>query len=258
MHRRLFLGGITGLIGSSICDAAPKGSILELRRYRMRNSSEQQMQRTSEFIEKHAIPAGKRAGGVVAGVFANSVSPGGPFVLMVNQYKSLAAMEESQEKLAADKEFMGALESYYAGPLGYERVEVSLLRAFDSIPTAEAPPIEEGKAPRVFELRVYESNTPASLKRKIAMFEGGGEMGIFRRVGIRPVFFGSALAGPNLPNLTYMVCYDNLAAREAAWKAFLADPEWQKLRATPGLGDAELVSNIGNEFLRPLPFSAIR
>ncbi|MEZ5354607.1 MAG: NIPSNAP family protein [Bryobacteraceae bacterium] len=257
MHRRHFLGGLSGLIGSSLW-AAPKGSIIELRHYHMRNSSEQQVQRTSEFIQKHAIPAGKRAGGIVAGVFSNLVAPGGPFILMANQYRSLAAMEESQEKLAADGGFSRALDAYYSGPLGYERVDVTLLRAFDSIPAIETPPVEEGKAPRVFELRIYESNTPATLRRKIAMFESGGELAIFRRSGIRPVFFGHALAGANIPNLTYMVCYDSLADRDKAWKAFLADPEWVKLRATPGLGDAEIVSNISNSFLRPLPFSPIR
>ncbi len=245
------------MIGSSLW-AAPKGAIIELRHYHMRNSSEQQVQRTSEFIEKHAIPAGKRAGGMVAGVFANLVAPGGPFLLMANQYRSLAAMEESQEKLAKDDAFTRAVESYYAGPLGYERVDVTLLRAFDSMPAIDAPSVEKDKAPRVFELRIYESNTPSTLRRKIAMFEAGGEIAIFRRLGIRPVFFGHALSGTNIPNLTYMVCYDSLADRDRAWKAFGADPEWLKLRAQPGLSDAEIVSNISNSLLRPLPYSPIR
>ena len=40
--------------------------------------------------------------------------------------------------------------------------------------------------------------------------------------------------------------------------AYQADPEWQKLRATPGLTDPEIVSNISNSILRPLAFSPIR
>jgi hypothetical protein len=55
-----------------------------------------------------------------------------------------------------------------------------------------------------------------------------------------------------------MLGYDNLAARDTLWKAFGADPEWQKLRSTPGLSDADIVSNISNTLLRPLPFSMIR
>jgi hypothetical protein len=89
------------------------------------------------------------------------------------------------------------------------------------------------------------------------MFDNG-EIGIFRRLGMRPVFFGQTIVGRDMPNLTYMLAFDDLAHRERAWRAFGADPEWQKLRATPGLSDAEIVSNISSAILRPLPFSPIR
>jgi hypothetical protein len=129
-------------------------------------------------------------------VFANLIGPGGPYLLLVNSYPSLAAMEEIQSKSSGDKEFTEALDAYYKrSGLGFERVNVSLLRAIDSMPKIEPPPIEEGKAPRVFELRTYESNNSATLRRKVQMFEQGGELGIFRRVGIRPVFFGTAITG---------------------------------------------------------------
>jgi hypothetical protein len=267
MHRRSFLGALTSTTGCGLAAAttnmfaaaAPKGSIIELRHYSMRNTSDAQMQRTSEFIEKYALPAGKRAGEGTSAVFASLIGPDGPFLLLINSYPSLTAMEAIQAKGSEDKEFMQALEAYYARPgLGYQRVKVSLLRAIDSMPQIEAPPVEPGQAPRVFELRTYESNNSATLRRKVRMFEQGGELGIFRRVGIRPVFFGTAIAGDNLPQLTYMVCYDDLAAREKAWKAFLADPEWLKLRAQPGLADAEIVSNISNTMMRALPFSPVR
>jgi hypothetical protein len=259
MYRRSFLGGLATSMFAPAGAAAPKGYILELRHYSLRNSSDAQMQRTSEFIEKFALPAAKRAGEGTSAVFANLIGPDGPYLLLVNSYPSLAAMEEIQSKGSDDKEFMKALQAYYERPgLGYERVKVSLLRAIDSMPKIDPPPIEEGKAPRVFELRTYESNSSATLRRKVNMFEQGGELAIFRRVGIRPVFFGTAITGDNLPQLTYMVCYDDLAAREKAWKAFGADPEWLKLRSQPGLSDAEIVSNISNTILRPLPFSPVR
>ncbi len=263
MQRRSFLGTLTGCglaaINPMFAATPPKGSIIELRHYSMRNTLDAQMQRTSEFIEKYALPAGKRAGEGTSAVFANMIGPGGPYLLLVNSYASLTAMEAIQAKGSEDKEFMTALEAYYARPgLGYERVKVTLLRAIDSMPKIEPPPIEAGKPARIFELRTYESNNSATLRRKVQMFEQGGELGIFRRVGIRPVFFGTAFAGDNLPQLTYMVCYDDLAARDKAWKAFLADPEWLKLRAQPGLADAEIVSNISNTILRPLPFSPVR
>ena len=59
-------------------------------------------------------------------------------------------------------------------------------------------------------------------------------------------------------DLVYIVSYEDLAARDKAWRAFGADPEWQKLRARPGLSDGEIVSNISNWILSPLGFSPIR
>ena len=85
-----------------------------------------------------------------------------------------------------------------------------------------------------------------------------GEIAIFRRNGLLPVFFGETLVGSRLPNLIYMVAYDNMAARDKAWGAFGGDPEWKKLRSQPGLSDPEIVSNISNSILRGLPFSPIR
>ena len=106
-------------------------------------------------------------------------------------------------------------------------------------------------------MRIYESNNGKTLKRKIKMFNDA-EIAIFRRCGILPVFFGETIVGRDMPNLTYMVAYDDLAAREKAWRAFGGDPEWKKLRAIPEFSDAEIVSNVSNSILRPLPFSPIR
>ena len=64
--------------------------------------------------------------------------------------------------------------------------------------------------------------------------------------------------GRNQPSLTYMLSYESLAAREQLWAKFGADPEWKKLRATPGLSDTEIVSNISNAILRPAQNSQIR
>jgi hypothetical protein len=55
-----------------------------------------------------------------------------------------------------------------------------------------------------------------------------------------------------------MAAYESMAAREKAWQAFGADPEWQKLRAQPGYSDAEIVSSISNAILRPAAGSEIR
>ena len=74
------------------------------------------------------------------------------------------------------------------------------------MPALELPirPCDEQDAYfRTANLRVQQ---PTIFARKIRMFDEG-EIAIFRKVGMIPVFFGEALAGRNLPQLTYMLAY---------------------------------------------------
>jgi hypothetical protein len=170
----------------------------------------------------------------------------------------MAEWQQIGAKIGADKEFQSARQEMYARtPAPYTRMERMLLRGFRTMPDIEVPPTGPERRPRIFELRVYESNNPSTLARKVRMFDEG-EIAIFRKTALLPVFFGETLMGPRMPNLQYMVAFDDLASREKNWRAFASDPEWLKLRATPGLGDAEIVSNISNMILQPLPFSDIR
>ena len=170
----------------------------------------------------------------------------------------MASIEATREKLSADRDFLAAADEYNSmTELSYIRMESSLLWAFPSMPNVVPPPHGENQEPHIFELRTYEAPNDKALARKIKMF-GDGEIDIFRRSGMLTVFFGQTIIGSRMPNLTYMLAYQDLTARDKAWRAFSADPEWQKLRATPGLSDAEVVNNISNAILRPLPFSQIR
>lgn len=235
--------------------ATPQNSFFELRYYHMRTGS--QMQRTSEFLGKHFVPAAARLGIGPMGFFGAVIGEGSPFILSLISYASAAAFAASTEKLASDKEFQQAFDEYNSmSELNYIRMENSLLRAFDSVPALAAGPAGS-HAPRIFELRTYESNNVKAAQRKIRMFNEG-EAAIFQRLGMAPVFFGETVVGRNLPNLTYMLSFENMAARDKLWGAFGSDPEWQKLRAQPGYADAEIVSNISNAILRPLDFSPIR
>lgn len=234
-----------------------KTKILEMRLFRMRNTVDGMAQKGNEYLSKAYVPALGRAGVAPVGVFGSVIAPGSPFVLLLSQYDSLAAYEEVDRKLRADKDLVKAQDALMSGPLPFTRMEVSLLRGFETMPGIEPPPAPADKKTHIFEIRVYESNTPASLRRKIAMFDQG-EIALFRKVGIVPVFFGETIAGANMPNLTYMVAFDDLAAREKAWSTFGSHPEWQKMRSQPGLSDGEIVSNISNYIVRPSNYSAIR
>jgi hypothetical protein len=139
----------------------------------------------------------------------------------------------------------------------YVRRESSLMVAFDAAPGVEVPSGPLAAPSRIFELRTYESHNEAANLKKIEMFEKAGEIAVFRRVGLNPVFFGRNVVGTLLPSLTYMLVFADAAAREKAWGTFGADPEWVKIRSTPGYGNAEILTNIHNVLLRPTDYSQI-
>jgi hypothetical protein len=137
------------------------------------------------------------------------------------------------------------------------RIDSSLLEAFENIPRLEKPAAGGDRKTRLFELRTYESPSEPGHARKMEMFTRKGELEIFRRTGLTPVLFGKTLIGPRLPSFSYMLTFPDWNARDKAWAAFRADPEWQKLKAQPGYSDAEILSNITDILLRPTAYSQI-
>jgi NIPSNAP protein len=260
MQRRELLTALaaSALITSRGQAAAVPNTFLELKTWRLHNSAENQATRLADYLEHGLTPAVAQAGAKVIGAFSNVIGQDGPYYITLTQYPSLAVMQDVLTKLAADSAYHQALEKLSANSgAPFVRVESSLLRSFDGLPVPVVPSASEKRPARIFELRTYESPSYTALARKVGMFNHG-EMQIFQRLGLRPIFFGETIVGPKQPNLTYMLSYDDMTAHDKLWAAFGSDPEWKKLRVTPGLTDPEVVTNISNVILRPLAFSLIR
>lgn len=257
MNRRKFVTTAASAgLAAVPASAAGANALIELRYIWMRTGT--QTDRTSEFLSKYVAPAARRLNISALGFFNAVIAQQSPFILTLTSYPSYESFGRALDQMASDREFQKGFDEYNSmSELSYIRMENSLLRGFDALPSVVVPPASPGRAPRVFELRTYESNNAKAARTKIAMFNQA-EIGIFQRLGMLPVFFGESLVGRNLPNLTYMLAFDDLASRERLWKAFGSDPEWQKLRAKPEFADSQIVSNISNAILRPLPFSPIR
>ncbi len=233
-----------------------KSSYLDVKFWRMHNTPEDQPKRVSTYLEDGLAPALSRAGAKLVGAFSTIIGPESPCFVTVVQHASLAAMEDTLTKLKADREHHQAVEKLGAGSgLPFVRVDSSLLRSFDVLPE---PRIVASTQPgRVFELRQYDSQTFATLARKVGMFNDA-EAKLFESLGFKPVFFGETVIGSNQPNLMYMLSYDNMAARDKLWQSFGSSPEWKKLSGEPALKDSEIVANISNRILSPLSFSPTR
>jgi hypothetical protein len=227
----------------------------ELRTIKMRTG---QPKAVSAFFAEVAIPAWRRHGVGPVGAFEVTVGPEMPTTVLLLPIDSPAVLAALPGKLAADAAYQQGPAVNDAAQPPYVRVDSALLQAFENMPRVEAPGGAGGeRGGRIFELRTYESPTEAAHRKKMEMFSKMGETDIFRRVGLTPVFFAQTVIGPRLPSFTYMLTFPDMAAREKAWATFRADPEWHKLRATPGYTDLEVVSNISDVLLRPAAFSQI-
>ncbi len=238
-------------------DATLRPEYYQLRVHHLRRGPQQQ--RMDDFLREAAIPALNRAGRRPIGVFNVMIGPENPSVYVLIPYPTLDSIMITAERLAADQEYLERGASFLNAPAttpAFERVDVELMVAFEGFPRLEVPLGAPHRLSRIFELRTYESHSEKANATKIRMFNEG-EIAIFRRTGLHPVFFGKKLVGSRMPNLTYMLAFESMEERDKNWSVFVADPEWKKLSATPGYTDAEIVSSISNIFLSPTPYSQI-
>jgi hypothetical protein len=249
------LGTLAAVLSASGDDGSQNEAreFYELRLYHLRRGPKQRL--FDNFFEKAALPAMGRAGIGPVGVFTVMTGPDSPTMYVLMPHKSVGAFAAAQDALLADTEYQGAGAEFLNAPAtdpSFVRMESSFMRAIAGVPKVEVPP----KKSRMFELRTYESHSKKANLKKIEMFNTG-ELEIFRRTGLQPVFFGETLIGARMPNLTYMLTFEDMAAHDHNWGAFIGDPAWKKLSTTPGYTDNEIVCNISNIFLRPTGYSQI-
>jgi hypothetical protein len=269
MERRTFLAASTtaalapprGLTAADPSGAAasPAGAsplLLELRRYRLRNGP--MTARFSAYTKDALVPALGRAGIAPVGAWNVSLGSDSPTLHLLLPHKDAESLLSLDTRLAADAEYAKAATSFLALPPAdppFERCDSSLIGAVPTQPGIDKPKGDAAAASRSYELRTYHSPSEPAGLRKVEMFEAGGELAIFRRLGFQVVFFGRDLIGSGLPCLTYMLAWPDPVAREKGWIAFRDDPAWLKLRDLPQ--NADIVSGIDVSVLRATDYSQI-
>src|SRR5690348_9447471 len=252
----LLLPALPGFITSNNSDMPKKKKQewYEWRVYTLKNETQQKL--VEDYFEQALIPAMNRQGSKNIGLFKELKPEGQTRLFAIIPYADINNYLEAETKLAKDATYQTAAAPYLTAPSSapaYDRIQSSLLKAFDGMPAMEIPE----KKDRIFELRRYESASESAGKKKIEMFNTVGEIAIFKRVGLTPVFFGEAVIGEMRPNLTYMLTFDDMPEHDKNWKIFGSDPEWKKISSIPEYADSKIVSRITRTFLAPCAASQV-
>lgn len=237
--------------------AAAKQEFYSIRIYQLKNA--EQEAKVDKYLQAALLPALHRQGIADIGVF----KPVGNDTAAVRRIYVLIPLKSFEQylglpaTLSKDGQYLADGKDYIEAPfdnIPYLRIESIFLQAFPDMPR-HAPPggLKGSPAERIYELRSYEGPTEKYFENKVQMFNAGGEIPLFDRLGFHAVFYASVLTGGHMPNLMYMTSFENMPSREQHWKDFVADPVWKKLVADPQY--QHNVSHIDIIFLHPADYS---
>ncbi len=230
----------------------------EIKVYRV--ATNEQVKKVDAFLKDAYIPALHRAGIRQTGVFhlVTNDTATDKRVYVFIPLRSLDQVSSLEDLLVNDAELAKAGDAYWNAAFDatpYIRIESILLKAFPLMPRYNAPQLSGNKTERIYELRSYEGPTEKLYRKKVEMFNKGGEVALFNRLGFNAVFYGEVIAGSRMPNLMYMTSFNNRAEREAHWNTFKDDPEWKQLSALPEY--QHTVSRNETLLLHPAEFSEL-
>lgn len=229
----------------------------QIKVYTLKDAAQQTV--VEKFLKDAYLPALHKAGVKKVGVFkpveADTANFGKKIFVLI-PLKELKQLEKIEESLAQNSKYQKSGEAYinaaYNNP-PYVRIESVLLKAFAEQPDYFVPKFSTPKSEQIFELRSYQSATEKIYKKKVEMFNEGGETEIFKKIGANAIFYGEVLSGSEMPNLMYMTSYENMKSNEDHWKAFRDHPDWKTLSAREEYKNT--VSKINKYMLHPADYS---
>jgi hypothetical protein len=254
---------VTALVAALASNSRTKAADADQRQYyELRvysTKSENQQKLVSDYWQNAAVPAYNRMGIQPIGVFTElEPSPTNKIYVLI-PYDSLNVFASVPSRLAVDTAYQTAGAEYLSATKSnpaFERVESSLHVAFEGMKKLALPPSSAEKKPWIFELRTYLSPSESKGDNKVKMFNSG-EITLMQDVGMCPVFFAQTLAGPQMPNLVYMVSGENQQKHKTHWEGFINSPVWKKLSSDPQYKDNMIDKGIINVFLKRTSASQI-
>jgi hypothetical protein len=216
--------------------------------------------RMENYLMNAYLPALHRAGIKQVGVFKpiESDDEAGKKIIVFIPLKNLDELESIESKLAKDTQYQAAGSEYinalHSNP-PYERIESILLKAFSKMPEFSVPNHKTSPSEKIYELRSYEGPTEQYYRKKVEMFNEGGEIDLFKRLDFQAVFYGEVISGNAMPNLMYMTTFSDMKSHDEHWNTFRNHPEWKTMSALEKYKNT--VSHSVIQLLHPTEYSDI-
>jgi len=217
---------------TSFSSLAQEKEYYELKTYTLKNEAQERM--VDNYLKNAYLPALKRMGIENIGVF--KVQPDkfkvSNKIYVLIPFQSLIEFDKLEAMLAVDKTHLSAGADYIHATHDkkpFERISSVLLRAFPNMPKMKPSEVKGARADRVYELRSYEGPTEAMYRRKVDMFNEGGEVELFENLGFNAVFYADVISGDKMPNLMYMTTFTNMEKRNDLWKDFRTSDKWKEI-----------------------------
>jgi NIPSNAP len=231
--------------------------IFEMRVYKMKTA--EQIRATDDYLENGYLPVLHRMGIKNIGVFkplSNDTALIKQIIVIV-PYISLDVWNRTKTNIETDPTYPNYAKAFAdadTAHLPYIRMESTIMEAFPDqqkiIPTTL-----KSNPDALYELRSYESPTEELHRVKVDMFNAGGEIILFKRLDFQSVFYADVLSGSRMPNLVYMVVFENMASHDQHWKEFGASKEWKTISVDPKYRNNISVSHIDSIMMHRTAYS---
>ncbi len=171
-------------------------------------------------------------------------------------YPDKAAREASWKAFLSDPEWIAAKEASEVNGKLVKKVESLFLERTDFSPTL---PLESAETPRLFEMRRY-TTAPDKLAALDARFRDF-TVRLFEKHGMKnlPYFHLASGQEGSENTLLYFLAHDSIDAKNASFKAFGSDPEWQTARDdSEKQGKLLVEKGVASTLLIPTAYSPVQ
>ena len=234
--KKLLLIALTLTVSFVFGQSKKVKNFYELKVYEYKTKQQEAV--IDQFLSEAYIPFMHKKGIKHIGVFtgrANDTSATKKLYVLV-PYRSLNEIPVINNDLFKDDQVALKGAAYLdATPdaVPYDRIVNYIIEGFRFSPTLTLPKLSGSVEDKVYELRSYEGPTEKRYRKKVEMFNEGGEIDLFARLNFNAIFYGEVISGPTMPNLMYMTSFESKDDRDAHWKAFSNDPVWKDISTRP-------------------------